>query len=775
MTQDPVCGMTVDVTKAVHAEKGGTVYYFCCQGCKDKFMQEEGERFFPLPACRHGDSRKSREHNGSPAGPGKKTYVCPMHPDVEQDGPGDCPKCGMSLEIRGVPDGSFEDPPEIRILRWKFWTGLAFTVPVFVLAMAGMVPAFRWHESVSYQVSGWLQLGSASLVVFWCGNFLFVRAWASVTNRSPNMFTLIAMGVGAAYGYSVAAVLVPHLFPDSLKIHGHVGLYFESAAVITVLVILGQYLEARARVQTGLATQALLGLAAKKAHRVTNGREEDVPIEEVCPGDVLRVRPGEKVPLDGVINQGHSTVDESMMTGESISVEKKEGDRVIGATVNQAGTFVMRTEKVGAETLLSQIIQMVSEAQRSRAPIQGVADQVAGIFVPGVLVIAVFTFMAWSLWGPEPALVHALVNAIAVLIIACPCALGLATPMSIMVGVGRGARSGILIKSAEALEKTEKITHVLVDKTGTLTEGRPCVTEIFPADSREGKELLSVAGSLEQASEHPLAGAIRDYVRGRNIAFKNVEHFVALSGEGVTGILDGQLVRLGQARFLQEALGALPEALKAKASELEETAQTVVWVSRGKDFLGVIGISDPVKGTTPAAIQELHRLGMKVIMLTGDNDKTARAIARELKIDDVRAGLKPQDKQRVVQELTAQGALVMMAGDGINDAPALAQARVGVAMGTGTDVAIKSAGITLVKGDLIGIVKAIKLSRHVMSNIRQNLFFAFIYNAIGLPVAAGILYPFFGILLNPMIAGAAMSFSSVSVIGNALRLRKVKL
>ncbi len=774
MEKDPVCGMTVDVAKAVRAEKDGKVYYFCCQGCKDKFMRDN-----PLPASRvspschegvgEGRRKASRERSG------EGIYVCPMHPEVAQDNPGDCPKCGMALEVRGIPAGRGEGSPEIRIFEKKFWTGVLLAVPVLFLAMAEMFPAVRLKEGGVYTFSGWIQLCLTSWVVFGCGDFLFVRAWASVRNRSPNMFTLIAMGVGAAYVYSAVAVFVPHFFPDSMKVHGRVGLYFESAAVITVLVILGQYLEARARARTGQAIKALLGLAAKKAHRIKDGLEEEVPVEDVQAGDLLRVRPGEKVPLDGVLVQGKSTVDESMITGEPAPVEKGTGDPVIGATVNQAGTFIMRTEKVGEETLLSQIIQMVSEAQRSRAPIQGVADKVSGLFVPGVMGLSVLTFLAWMIWGREMVLAHALVNAIAVLIIACPCALGLATPMSILVGVGRAARAGILIKNAEAIEKTEKITHVLIDKTGTLTEGRPRITAVFPARPGEEKELLAVAGSLEQSSEHPLAHAVREYVRAREIAFQNVDQFVAVSGGGVTGIMDGQPVRLGQARFLQETVGELPEALKARALELENSAQTVVWAARGPKVLGVIGIADPLKRTTLAAVQELHRLGLKVIMLTGDNPKTAWAIARELNIDDVRAELKPQDKQQVIRDLASRGARVMMAGDGINDAPALAQADVGVAMGTGTDVAIESAGITLVKGDINGIVRAIKLSRSVMRNIRQNLFFAFLYNALGLPVAAGVLYPFSGILLNPMFAGAAMSFSSVSVIGNALRLSKIKL
>ena len=774
MKKDPVCGMTVDEAKAIKAEKAGVVYYFCSQGCKDKFMSGEHAMSSGHSSCCGGHVHTGHKRQDTAGGqPGR--YTCPMHPEIISDKPGDCPKCGMALESRNAPAENQEEPAEIKALRRKFWTGLCLASPVVILALEGMIPGVSFKGGISPAFSGWLQLAFATPVVFWCGGFLFARAWKSVINRSPNMFTLIAMGVGSAYGYSLAAVLVPQLFPDSLKLHGRLGLYFESAAVITVLVILGQYWEARARAQTGQAIKALLGLAAKKAHRIRNGKEEEISADSVSKGDRLRVRPGEKVPLDGVIEEGKTTIDESMLTGEPLPVEKKIGDQVIGSTVNQTGTFIMRTEKVGGETVLSQIIQMVAEAQRSRAPIQGMADKVAGIFVPAVILIAVFTFMSWAIFGPEPALAHALVNAIAVLIIACPCALGLATPMSVMVGVGRGAQSGILIKNAEAIEKTERITHVLTDKTGTLTEGKPRVTAVIPAENGGESGLLAVAASLEHASEHPLAYAIRDYVQEKDVPFKAVDHFDAVPGKGVTGIMGGQPVCLGKARFLEESGGVLPEELKVKASEMQDAAQTVVWVARAQNVLGIIGISDPVKKTTPGAIKGLHRLGLKVIMLTGDHRKTAQAIARQLGIDDVRAELRPQDKQQIVLDLTAQGGRVMMAGDGINDAPALAQAAVGVAMGTGTDIAIESAGITLVKGDLNGVLKAIKLSRSVMGNIRQNLFFAFVYNALGLPVAAGILYPFTGIVLNPMIAGAAMSFSSVSVIGNALRLRKIKL
>jgi P-type Cu+ transporter len=697
-----------------------------------------------------------------------------MHPEAVRDHPGDCPKCGMALEPKNATAEESGEQKEIKKLARKFWIGLALGLPVFLLALEEMAPALKFGF-ISHRISGVMQLILATPVIFWAGGFFFTRAWRSIINRSPNMFTLIAMGVGAAYFYSGAAVLFPHIFPELLKMQGKLGLYFEAGVVITVLVILGQFLEARARVQTGQAIKALLGLAAKKAHRITGSGEEEVDVDQIQKGDLLRVRPGEKVPLDGIITEGKSTIDESMISGEPVPVEKKEGDRIIGATVNQTGTFVMKAEKVGSETLLSQIVHMVSEAQRSRAPIQGMADKVAGVFVPVVVLAAVTTFIIWYLWGPAPALSYALVNAIAVLIIACPCALGLATPMSIMVGVGRGAQSGILIKNAEAIEKTEKITHVLTDKTGTLTEGKPRVTGIETAEGVDKKNLLSVAGSLEQLSGHPLARAVLDYAKEKEAGIKDVSNFDSVTGLGVKGELDNTKVYLGKRKFIAEFIDDMPQAMKEEATVMQSRAQTVVWVAQGRKVLGILSISDPIKKTTPKAIKELHGLGLKVVMLTGDNRTTAQAIAKELKIDDVRAELEPKDKQEIVKELMSKGARVLMAGDGINDAPALAQAEVGVAMGTGTDVAIESAGITLVKGDLNGIVRAIKLSRSVMGNIRQNLFFAFIYNALGIPVAAGILYPFIGLLLNPMIAGAAMSFSSVSVIGNALRLKNTKL
>ncbi len=710
-----------------------------------------------------------------PQGLGAKTiYTCPMHPEIRQDSPGDCPKCGMHLEPR---EGSSIDSPEnkeIKTLQRKFLGGLILGLPVVFLAAEEMIPGLQ-YGFITRRISSLIQLVLATPVIFWAGGFFFTRAWKSIVNRSLNMFTLIAIGVGAAYFYSTAAILMPQLFPESLKINGHLGLYFEAGVVITVLVILGQYLEARARTRTGQAIKALLGLSAKNAHRIRGEKEEEVSVDQVRKGDLLRVRPGEKIPLDGVIIEGKSTIDESMLSGEPIPVEKKEGDKIIGATVNQTGSFVMKTEKVGSETLLSQIVHMVSEAQRSRAPIQGIADKAAGVFVPGVIAIAVLTFIVWSLLGPQPALAFALVNAIAVLIIACPCALGLATPMSIMVGVGRGAQSGILIKNAEAIEKTEKVTHVLTDKTGTLTEGKPRVTAIKLTENIEEKEFLAIAGSLEQSSEHPLARAVLDFVKEKSIVLKAIEGFDSVTGGGVKGKIEGKEVKLGKQKFVAENNSQPNEDLKDKAIAMQEKAQTVVWVAKEKNIVGILGISDPIKKSTPHAIKKLHDLGLKVIMLTGDNQKTAQAIAEELNIDDVRAELEPKDKQEIVKELTEKGALVLMAGDGINDAPALAQAEVGVAMGTGTDVAIESAGITLVKGDLNGIVKAIRLSRNVMRNIRQNLFFAFIYNALGVPIAAGILYPFLGILLSPMIAGAAMSFSSISVIGNALRLRKISL
>ncbi len=754
MHKDPICGMNVNESTPHQVIQNGQVVYFCSAHCKEKFLASSAKV-------------ESPNHN---VAQGKTIYTCPMHPEIEQDHPGDCPKCGMALEPKGLPADGENDNAEAYQLKRKLWTGIALGLPVIILAFQEMS---KW-ELVSYRISGWLQLILATPVVFGSGGFFFVKAWKSILHRSLNMFTLIAMGVGAAYLYSAVAVMFPQLIPSEMITHGMLNLYFEAAVVITVLVILGQYLEANARSQTGQAIKALLGLAAKHAHRITNGKEEEVAIEHIHKGDLLRVRPGEKIPLDGIIVEGKSTVDESMISGEPIPVEKVSGDRVIGATVNQTGSFVMKTEKIGSETLLSQIVHMVAEAQRSRAPIQSLADKVSGYFVPAVIVIAAVTFMIWMMVGPEPKLAYALVNAIAVLIIACPCALGLATPMSIMVGVGRGAQSGILIKNAQAIEKAEKITHVLTDKTGTLTEGKPKVVSIAVNQIRE-EELIQIAGSLEQLSEHPLARAIVNVAKERNVQLNSITDFQSVTGGGIKGTINGKDVYLGKRSFIEGLVGSLPDALVKKAMEYQDQAQTVVWVAREKQVVGILGIADPIKKSTPKAIEDLHRMGCKVVMLTGDNEKTAQAIAHELNIDDVRAGLEPQDKQRIVKEFKQKHAIVLMAGDGINDAPALSEAHVGVAMGTGTDVAIQSARITLVKGDLNGIVNALSLSQAVMRNIRQNLFFAFIYNIIGVPIAAGILYPFFGILLSPMLAGAAMAFSSVSVIVNALRLKNIKL
>jgi Cu+-exporting ATPase len=702
-------------------------------------------------------------------------YTCPMHPEIEQDHPGQCPKCEMTLEPKTVGGVDEQEQREIRSLSIKFWVGLALTVPVLFLAMGKYIPGLDLHALIPMSVSKWLELILSTPAIVWTGAMFFERGWRSIVNRQLNMFTLIAMGVGVAYLYSVVGVLFPGIFPDSFKEGGEVALYFEAAAVITVLVLLGQLLEAKARSRTGQAIRSLLGLAAKTAHRVRDGKEEEVPVDEIEKGDVLRVRPGEKVPIDGVITEGKSAVDESMITGEPMPVEKAVNDPVIGATVNQTGSFLMRAEKVGAETLLSQIIHMVADAQRSRAPIQKLADTVAGYFVPTVISVAILSFIIWAVWGPAPAMAYAIVVAVSVLIIACPCALGLATPMSIMVGVGKGAQTGILIKNAEAIERTEKVNCLLTDKTGTLTAGKPRVTSSIPNSGLNERQLLEMAASLEQNSEHPLARAIVDEAKEHGLELKGVHDFESTTGGGVSGRIGGGKALVGKEKFLAESGIPIPSELSGKARELQEKAQTVVWVSSNGSVAGILGISDPIKKTTPGAIKALHELGLKVIMATGDNRKTAEAVARELAIDEVRAELNPKDKNEIIKQLHRQKSVVAMAGDGINDAPALAEADVGIAMGTGTDVAMQSAGITLVKGDLVGIVKSIALSRAVMRNIRQNLFFAFVYNAIGVPLAAGILYPFFGILLSPIIAGAAMAFSSVSVVSNALRLNHVKL
>jgi P-type Cu+ transporter len=702
-------------------------------------------------------------------------YTCPMHPEIEQDHPGACPKCGMTLEPKTVGAGDEEEQKEVRSLSRKFWIALMLTIPVLLIAMGHAIPGLHIDSIIPKQIGKWIEFALTTPVVLWTGGFFFTRAWRSIVNRSLNMFTLIAVGVGAAYFYSVIAVVAPGIFPGSFRRHGEVDLYFEAAAVITTLVLLGQLLEAKARSRTGQAIKALLGLAAKTAHRIRDGQEEDIPVNEIQKGDVLRVRPGEKVPIDGVITEGKSNIDESMITGEPMPVSKGPGEKVVGATVNQTGSFLMRAERIGSETLLAQIVQMVAEAQRSQAPIQKLADTVSGYFVPAVIGIAVITFIIWSIVGPAPRMAYALVNAVSVLIIACPCALGLATPMSIMVGVGRAAQAGVLIKNAEAIEIAEKITHVVTDKTGTLTAGRPEVVSRIVANGTNERDLLQLAASLESHSEHPLARAIVNAAKKEGIELLQVMDFRSTTGGGVSGKIDEQSVFVGKEKFLSESKIMIPEDLKKEASRLQENAQTTVWVSVNEDAIGVLGIADPIKETTRQAIRQLHAMGLKVIMCTGDNWRTAKSVAGELGIDDFIAEVDPQDKIDLVRKLRSQGAIVAMAGDGINDAPALAAANLGIAMGTGTDVAIESAGITLVKGDLTGIVKAIHLSRAVMRNIRQNLFFAFIYNAVGVPIAAGVFYPFFGLLLSPMIAGAAMSFSSVSVIANALRLRSVGL
>lgn len=707
---------------------------------------------------------------------GSKTiYTCPMHPQIEQDHPGDCPICGMKLEPKTVAATDPGEDEEIRSLTRKFWIALLLTLPVLIIAMGHMIPGLHLGMIIEKSRSKWVELALTTPVVLWAGGIFFAKAWRSVINRSLNMFTLIAVGVGAAYSYSAVAALMPGIFPESFRHGGEVGLYFEAAAVITVLVLLGQMLEARARSRTGQAIKSLLGLAAKSAHRVVDGKEEEVPVDEVQKGDVLRVRPGEKVPLDGRIVEGSSNLDESMITGEPMPVEKGMGDAVIGATINQTGSFLMRAERIGPETLLSQIVQMVSEAQRSRAPIQKLADSVASWFVPAVIGVAIITFFLWAVFGPAPAMAYALVNAVSVLIIACPCALGLATPMSIMVGVGRAAQNGILVKNAEAIETAEKITHLVTDKTGTLTAGKPRVTRRMAVVGGDENRLLQLAASLEQGSEHPLARAIVNEAREQRLELLAVHGFKSVTGGGVSGTVEGSAVRVGTEKLLAASSVGMPEDLKREARQWQEKVQTVVWIAIGESAAGILAIADPIKESTPQAIKALHELGLKVIMCTGDNRKTAEAVARELGIDEVHAEVMPHDKIELIRKMKSQGAVVAMAGDGINDAPALAEAHLGIAMGTGTDVAIESAGITLVKGDLMGITKAVHLSRVVMRNIRQNLFFAFIYNAVGIPIAAGALYPFFGLLLSPMIAGAAMSFSSLSVVVNALRLRSISL
>ncbi len=785
---DPVCGMKVVKATARHtATHDGADYYFCNPRCREKFLadpagvlaraaeRERAKAEAGSGAHAHGEhaahAAPAAHAESAPAG---AIYTCPMHPEIRQVGPGSCPICGMALEPEEVTADAGPNPERIDMTR-RFWIGLALTVPVVVLEMAPHVPGLGLQYVVPRGLSGWLQLVLATPVVLWAGWPFFERAVASLRTMNLNMFTLIAMGIGVAWLYSAIAIVAPGLFPPTLRTMGAVPVYFEAAAVITVLVLLGQVLELRAREKTGDAIRALLDLAPPTARRIeADGGERELPLAAIVVGDRLRVRPGEKIPVDGRVADGASAVDESMVSGEPVPVEKTRDSPVIGGTINGTGTLVVVAEKVGSDTMLAQIVRLVSAAQRSRAPIQRLADKVSGWFVPAVIAVAAVAFVVWLLVGPEPAFAHALVAAVSVLIIACPCALGLATPISIMVGVGRGARAGVLIRDAEALERMEKATVLVVDKTGTLTEGRPSVTSLQPEPGATDETLLRVATSLEAASEHPLAAAILAAAKDRGISALPIGDFVAVTGKGVTGALDGETVALGNAALMRDR-GLDVADRQGAADRLRADGATVVFVARGRTLLGLIGVTDRVKATTPEAIRALKESGLRVVMMTGDNERTARAVAGSLGIDEVEADVAPADKAAHVQRLRGTGAVVAMAGDGVNDAPALAAADIGIAMGTGTDVAIESAGVTLVKGDLAGIVRARHLSRSVMRNIRQNLFFAFVYNTAGVPVAAGVLYPAFGLLLSPMIAAAAMSLSSVNVIANALRLRAVRL
>jgi Cu+-exporting ATPase len=757
---DPVCGMAVDphTAKHRHAHHGHT-YYFCSAGCRAKFAADP-ERYL---------DKDARAADPVPEG---TIYTCPMHPEIRHAGPGSCPICGMALEPE-IASADTGPNPELTDMGRRFWIGLVLTLPVFALEMGAHIVG--GHAFIDQSLSNWIQFAFATPVVLWAGWPFFVRGWQSVATRNLNMFTLIAMGTGVAYLYSVVATLAPGIFPGVFRSHsGAVATYFEAAAVITVLVLIGQVLELRARAQTSGAIRALIGLAPKIARRVHNGSEQDIALDEVVVGDILRVRPGEKVPVDGGVTEGHSSLDESMVTGESMPVTKDVGAKVIAGTLNATGGFLMRAEKVGRDTTLAQIVQMVASAQRSRAPIQRLADRVAAWFVPSVIAVALLAFAAWAAFGPEPRLAYALVAAVTVLIIACPCALGLATPMSIMVGVGRGAAAGVLIKNAEALERMETIDTLVVDKTGTLTEGKPKVTAIVPALGFDQPTVLRYAASIEQASEHPLAAAIVAAAKERNVELAQVTGFDQPTGKGAVGMVERKRVVLGNAAFLAE-INIATAGLKGQAEELRLDGATAIFVAIDGKAAGVIAISDPIKRTTAAALKALGDEGMRVVMLTGDNRTTAQAVARRLGITEIEAEVLPDQKSAVIEKLRREGRRVAMAGDGVNDAPALAAADVGIAMGTGTDVAIESAGITLLAGDLTGIVRARRLSQAVMGNIRQNLFFAFIYNAAGVPIAAGLLYPLFGILLSPIIGAAAMALSSVSVVGNALRLRGVKL
>jgi Cu+-exporting ATPase len=790
--------MTIDETDAAGAHQhDGVTYYFCNASCLERFKNdpkqflEPAATVAPPPAagaafvCPMDTEVRSSQPGvcpkcgmalepdlSDPAALTKVEYTCPMHPQIVRDAPGSCPICGMALEPRTV--SALDTPsPELVDMTRRFWIAAILAAPVFAVTMADMAGGGRLVMTHGTLVN-WMGLALATPVVFLAGWPFFERAWASVVNRSPNMFTLIAMGVGSAYAYSAAATVVPGVFPDGFRMHGVVETYFDTAAVITVLVLLGQVLELRARRRTSTAIRQLLGLAPKTARLVRDGEERDVPLGDVRAGDTCRVRPGEKIPVDGVVVDGRSAVDESMVTGEPIPAEKEPGARVTGGTINTTGSVLIRAERVGSDTLLAQIVRMVGEAQRSRAPIQRLADRIAGYFVPAVVGMAILAFIAWSAWGPEPRLAHALVSAVAVLIIACPCALGLATPMAIMVGTGRGAAAGVLVKNAEALERLERVDTLVVDKTGTLTEGKPKLVSVVPFGTRSEIDAVRLAAALEQSSEHPLAAAILSAARERRIDLPAAADFRSVPGKGLVARVDGVSAALGNLAMMEEA-GVNTDGARSKADELRRAGQTVMLLALDGELAALLGVADPIKATTPEAITALHAEGLRIVMLTGDNRVTAEAVARQLQIDEVRADVLPTEKRTAVQDLQRDGRIVAMAGDGVNDAPALAEAAVGIAMGTGADVAIESAGITLVKGDLRAIVRARRLSRATMRNIRQNLFLAFVYNAIGVPVAAGLLYPFTGIMISPIWASAAMTFSSVSVIGNALRLRRAQL
>ena len=760
--KDPVCGMSVDPHTAKHRrEHGGRTYYFCSARCAEKFEAE--------PETYLGPERAQAK----PA-PKDAIYTCPMHPEIEQVGPGDCPICGMALEPKTVLLEEEGPSAEYLDMRRRFWVSAALSLPLLIWVMGEHLLGLG--HAIPRQMAHWLQLALATPVVLWAGWPIFKRCWASFQKLSPNMWTLIGIGVGAAYLYSVVATIAPGIFPAAFRgPEGQVDVYFEAAAVIVALVLLGQVLELRARERTSGAIKALLELAPETARRVRDGgADEEVPLEEVQVGDRLRVRPGDKIPVDGEVIEGRSTVDESMLTGEPVPVEKTRGDRVSAGTVNQSGSFILRAERVGSETMLARIVQMVAEAQRSRAPIQRLVDVVAGWFVPAVVVIAIIAFVVWSIFGPPPAMAYGLIAAVSVLIIACPCALGLATPMSIMVGTGRGAQAGVLIKNAEALERFAKVDTLVVDKTGTLTEGKPKVTTLVPAAGMDEKELLRLAASLERASEHPLSAAIVAAARERGLQLVEATEFDSITGKGVRGRVDGREVAIGNQRLL-ESLTIDPGPLVERADRQRAEGETVMFVAVDGRLAGLVCVADPIKETTPGALQALRNEGLRIVMLTGDNRTTAEVVARKVGIEEIHAEILPERKKEVIRRLQDEGRIVAMAGDGINDAPALAQADVGIAMGTGADVAMESAGITLVKGDLRGLVRARRLSEATMRNIKQNLFFAFVYNALGVPIAAGVLYPFTGLLLSPIIAAAAMSLSSVSVIGNALRLRTVRL